>query len=121
MTKQFTPLQLFSIIDGRLSTDIGDVYDILNHVCDDDMMTHHLPVAKDYLLLKNPKWVQEYQQQLDRIKATLVSNTFETVIGYIKDKWTTPIDVPQLRDETNTSDYGNYMIENSLLLKKLNK
>lgn len=34
MTKQFTLLQLFPVVDGRLASTMDDVYDVLNHVCD---------------------------------------------------------------------------------------
>ena len=35
----------FSILDGRLSTEIGDVYEMLNYIFDQDFMTHQLPTA----------------------------------------------------------------------------
>ena len=119
MTKTFTLLQLFSIVDGRLSTTIDDVYEILNHVTDDNLMTHHLPVAMNYLKEKNPKWFREITQRINTIKAHLVSNTFETVIGAIKDKYNDEYEIPQLKDECDTSDFADFMIGNSLLLKKM--
>lgn len=115
MKKKFTLLQLFSLVDGRLSTKMDDVYDMLNHICDTDLFTHHLPVAMSYLKEKNPKWFQEVEQRLTVIKARLQSNTFETVIGYIKDNANDEYDIPQLKDEFNTSDFSKYMIDNSLL------
>jgi hypothetical protein len=45
MTKQFNLLQLFSLVDGRLSTSMNDVYTMLNHICDADLMTHNLSKA----------------------------------------------------------------------------
>lgn len=121
MTKKFTLLQLFSLVDGRLSTNMGDVYDMLNHICDESLMTHHLPVAMSYLKEKHPKWFGQVEQRIDAIKISLVSNTFETIIGTIKDKYNDEYDIPQLKDEFDTSDFGNYMIENSLLLKHSSK
>ena len=121
MTKQFTLLQLFSLVDGRLSTTMDDIYSMLNHICDTDLMTHHLPVAMDYIKEKNPKWLKEVDQRLTTIKARSVSNTFETIIGYIKDKANDVYDIPQLKDEFDTSDFGSFMINESLLLKKINK
>lgn len=121
MTKRFTLLQLFSIIDGRLSTNIEDVYEMLNHICDDNLMTHHLPTAMNYLKLKNPKWYQLVQARLNTIKAWCNSNTFETVIGAIKDKYNDVYDIPQLKDECDTSDFGQYMVDNSLLIKRANR
>lgn len=121
MTKQFTLLQLFSITDGRLSTDMQDVYDMLNHICDENLSTHHLPVAMQYMNEKNPKWIEEVTLRINTIKAYCLSNTFETVIGAIKDKFNDTYDIPQLKDEFDTSDFGEYMIKNSLLIKRFAK
>jgi hypothetical protein len=120
MKKQFTPWQLFSIVDGRLSTGMDDVYDILNHVCNDNLFTHHLPVARKFLLEKNPKWVVEYKVKLEAIKKEH-GNDFGTLHNRINTLWTAPIDVPQLKDEFDTfgqpysSGFEQYMVENSLL------
>jgi len=68
---------------------------------------------------KNPKWFEIVQIKLLFIKASIMSNTFETIIGTIKDKYNNEYyDIPQLKDEFNTSDFGNYMIKNSLILNK---
>lgn len=115
MTKKFTLLQLFALVDGRLSTTMEDVYDMLNHVCDTELMTHHLPVAMNYLKEKNPQWFKLVEQRLLFIQSILVSNTFETVIGAIKDNYNEEYDIPQLKDEFDTSDFGKYMGDNSLL------
>jgi len=117
MTKKFSLMQLFSIVDGRLARTIDDVYDILNHVTDmgEDLMTHHLPVAYSYLKEKNPKWYQELKEKI----GFLEKETFESAIHWVEahnDKY----DIPQLKDEFDTSDFGGYMVGNSLLLKKLN-
>lgn len=118
MTKKFNLLQLFSLVDRRLSTTMDDVYSMLNHICDTDLMTHHLPVAMNYIKEKNPKWFKEIDQKLTTIKAKCQSNTFETVIGYIKDNANDVYDIPQLKDEFDTSDFETFMLENSLLLNK---
>lgn len=117
MKKSFTLLQLFSIVDGRLSTEMGDVYEILNHLTDDSLMTHHLPVAMKYVEDKNPQWFQQAAIRINAIKA-VSGNTFETLIDLIKDKYNEDIEVPQLKDEFDTSDFIQYMLDNSLLLKK---
>ena len=120
MTKKFDLLQLFSLIDGRLSTEMENVYDMLNHICDDNLSTHHLPTALNYLKQKNPKWFQDLTARINFIKTYLNSNTFETVIGSIKDKYNEEYDIPQLKDEFDTSDFGDFMIENSLFFKLAN-
>lgn len=114
MTKKFTLLQLFSVVDGRL-TAMDDVYSLLDHVCDTNLMTHELPVAEDYLKSKMPKWFKQVDQKIFSIKALNVSNTFETIIGYIKDKDNSEYDIPQLKDEFDTSDFDYYMQINSLI------
>ena len=131
MTKKFTTLQLFSLIDGRLSTSIDNVYDMLNHICDTSLMTHHLPVAMNYIREKNPKWFQEQKQRLETIGRTfytpIIGNIFnikdipfKDFIDCIKTKYNEDVEIPQLKDEFDTSDFGNYMVDNSLLLKKVN-
>ena len=44
----------FSLLDGRLSTNIGDVYEMLNFIFDDNFFTHQLPRAMDKLKEVNP-------------------------------------------------------------------
>jgi hypothetical protein len=116
MTKKFTLLQLFSLVDGRLSTKIEDVYDMLNHICDTQLMTHHLPVAMNYLKEKNPKWFQEISLDIEELRMIVDGNDFEKLMVLIKTEPNNKkIDIPQLKDEFDTSDFGKYMGDNSLL------
>lgn len=110
-------LQLFSVLDGRLSTSMDDVYQILNHIVDDNLMTHHLPVAMDYIKKINPKWFQELTSELDGIKK-LCGNDFQTCIALIKESYNTEHEIPQLTEEEKAG-FETYMIDNSLLLKKI--
>lgn len=116
-TKKFTMLQLFSILDGRLSTNMDDVYEMLNHITGEDLMTHHLPVAMSYIKEVNPEWFKTLENKLLFIKAQVQSNTFETLIGAIKDKYNEEYQIPQLTAE-EMKNFGAYMVDNSLLLKK---
>ena len=121
MTKKFTLLQLFSIVDGRLSSTMDDVYDILNHVTDSDLMTHHLPVAMSYLKLKHPNWFSDIDKRLasiNRLKKSENELPFPALMSLIKDNYNDEYDIPQLKDEFDVSDFGVYMIDNSILLKK---
>ena len=120
MTKKFTLLQLFSLLDGRLSTKIEDVYDMLNHICDTDLMTHHLPVAMDYLKEKNPKWFQDGKSILLLNGIMPLQTDFKECLEILKSN-PQQMEIPQLKDEFDTSDFAKYMIDNSLLLKRLNK
>ena len=117
MTKKFTLLQLFSLIDGRLSTSIDDVYEMLNHIMDDELMTHELPTAMSYLKTKNPKWFQELTENISNIKTILGTDDFEANIEYIKEGGY-EFDIPQLKDEVDMSNLGSFIIDNSLLISK---
>lgn len=68
-TKKYTLLQLFSIVDGRLSTaGMESVYDILEHVCNmPGIMTHHLPVANRYVKLHPGPWYTVAQKSLKEL------------------------------------------------------
>lgn len=118
MTKQFSLKQLFSIVDGRLSTDIGDVYQMLNHIVDDNLMTHHLPVAMKYLKAKGPVWFTQITALIDGVKA-VAGDEFTDIMAIIDSQFPYRfIEVPQLKDEFDTSDYMPYMLDNSLLLNR---
>lgn len=123
MTKEFTFEQLFSLLDGRMSTKIDDIYDMLNHICDTSLMTHDLPVAFNYLKLKNPTWFIEGQKRLSAIASvefnSLNFNTveFEPLINVIKQKYNDKMEIPQLKDEFNISDFNKFMLDNNLLFK----
>jgi hypothetical protein len=122
MKKSFTFWQLFSVVDGRLSTGIEDVYEILNHVCDDELFTHHLPVAHNYLRIKSPQWFQEALVKLSHIREAIGTNDFLELRKHIEfDEGKAIIEVPQLKDEMDTSDYGKFMVDNSLLFKMFSK
>ena len=111
---KFTLKQLFSIVDGRLSTEMGDVYKMLNHITNDNLFTHHLPVAMDYVKKVNPDWYVELTEKINRIKKKH-GDDFKTLMKVIeKDK--TEYNIPQLTKE-QLSGFGEYMVENSLLIK----
>lgn len=127
----FTAKQLFSLTDGRLSTTMDDVYDMLNHIMGTSLMTHHLPVAKDFLVAKNPEWFQkavEAKEALEKqcpVKSEVSGNPercsaqFEWLMNFY-DKVDNPaIDVPQLiNTPEEEKEFGTYMVDHSLLLRK---
>jgi hypothetical protein len=73
----------FSILDGRLSTEIGDVYEMLNYIFDTSLMTHQLPKAMDILIKTNPKWFKESVQSLNDIKRNNNTDNFEQLMKLI--------------------------------------
>jgi hypothetical protein len=115
MKKSFTLLQLFSLTDGRLSTTMDDIYDMLNHICDTELFTHHLPVALDYLEIKNPVWFQDAKTKNSEMGIN-EKTPFDVVIAKFK-AFNPAIEVPQLKDEFDTSDFNDFMNRNSLLNK----
>lgn len=119
MTKKFDLIQLFSIVDGRLSNDIGDVYEMMNHICDDNLMTHHLPVAMKYIENKTPKWLKDFKH-IYNVMGCTEDIPFEECLSLLK-LHNDVFDIPQLKDEVDTSDFSDFMINNSLLLKNNKK
>lgn len=118
MIKTFTNQQLFCVTDGRLFDSIDDVYNILNHVCDCELMTHHLPVAFAYLKEKNPDWLELAQFDLWTVKGYSIEKAdFPTTKAAIQGHMI-KYSIPQLKDSFDTSDFGKYMVDNSLLIKK---
>lgn len=73
----------FSILDGRLSTEIGDVYEMLNYIFDQNFMTHQLPTAMRKLKELNPKWFSDAVSVIDEIKAIEETNDFLELIKVI--------------------------------------
>jgi hypothetical protein len=120
MNKKFTLLQLFSLVDGRLSTKMDDVYDMLNHICDEELFTHQLPTAMDYLKSKNPEWFQELKEYLSDVKEALGTDDFKTMMNFVEDN-NEEFDIPQLKDEVDISNLGSFITENSLLISKKEK
>lgn len=72
----------FSILDGRLSTEIGDVYEMLNYIFDANFMTHQLPTAMRKLKELNPKWFSDGVKTIDGLKANY-DDDFIKIIGVI--------------------------------------
>ena len=73
----------FSILDGRLSTEIGDVYEMLNYIFDTNFFTHQLPTAMRTLQKKNPEWFQNGVNIINDIKRTNNTNDFAQLMELI--------------------------------------
>jgi len=103
MKKSFSFLQLFSIIDGRLSGSMDDVYDILNHVFNSSLQTIELPTAYAKLKNINPDWFKDQKEVLRGICVENFGITnpedvdFQDLIDIIKSKYNTIVEVPQLK------------------------
>ncbi len=46
-TKQFSTAQVLTVITGSLLCEVGDLYEILNHMTGENLFTHQLPRAAD--------------------------------------------------------------------------
>lgn len=114
--KSFTKLQLLNITTGRLSTRMEDIYDILNHVTDSDLFTSQLPVALSYLKGKNPEWLaNELIELFEVYKAhPNYEEEFFSLMDYYQSTFSEPVMIPQLKDEFDTSDFEDYMSNNSI-------
>lgn len=114
---KFTFKQLFSIVDGRLSTKMDDVYEMLNHITQESLMTHDLPTALRYLREVNPIWYDNLTKQLDIYKAA-IGNDFNVLMEFIEAN-DFEVEIPCLTDQEMTG-YNKYMVDNCLL-KELGK
>lgn len=73
----------FSLLDGRLSTEIGDVYEMLNYIFDENFMTHQLPTAMRKLQEVNPKWFSDAVSIINDIKGTNQTDDFVELMNLI--------------------------------------
>lgn len=80
---EVTLKQFFSIADGRLSTNIGDVYKMLNFIFSENFHTHQLPAAMRKLKEVNPEWFINAVSVIDEIKVMENTNDFEVLINAI--------------------------------------
>ena len=113
---KITRLQLANITDGRFCTEMEDIYSILNYVTDSDLFTHHLPVAKSYLEEKNPDWFEKEKQFLRDLFN--VQNTKDIEFGEFFKKVSENNDEIEIFPIEDLSDFGDYMVKNSLLLNR---
>ena len=79
----------FSLLDGRLSTDIGDVYEMLNYVFSDNLMTHQLPTGMKKIKEINPKWFADGVNVLNKIKDAYQTDNFKELIEIINNDYST--------------------------------
>ena len=65
----FFPLkQLFSIVDGRLSTSISDIQSIFGVYCGRSVFTHEIPELIDEVESAKPDWYMQAKGLIDYIK-----------------------------------------------------
>ena len=60
--------QLFSIVDGRLSTSISDIQSIFGVYCGRSVFTHEIPALIDEIKSAKPDWYMQAKGLIDYIK-----------------------------------------------------
>jgi hypothetical protein len=73
----------FSLIDGRLSTEIDDVYEMLNYIYSDNLHTHQLKGAIERLKELRPEWFEKAIEKLNWIKNKHNTNDFQELMRLI--------------------------------------
>lgn len=79
MKNEFTLKQLFSIVDGRLSTNMSDIYDMLKVVAGCSVSTIGLPLVEAKLIRTNPKWFSDIEAKINDIK-DVVGDDFDNLM-----------------------------------------
>ena len=76
-------LQAFSIVDGRLATDMTDVKKVLDYIFDMDLPTVGLLASRCALINNKPEWFINFEERLDTIRDITGSDNFKTLMNYI--------------------------------------
>ena len=80
----FFPLKhLFSIVDGRLSTNISDIQSILGVYCGRSVFTHELPELIDEVESAKPDWYRQAKVLVDYIKWRNYTDDFVTLMDIL--------------------------------------
>ena len=80
----FFPLkQLFSIVDGRLSTGISDIQSIFFVYCGRSVFTHELPELIDEVESVKPDWYMQAKGLIDYIKWRNYTDDFVTLMDIL--------------------------------------
>ena len=95
---EFTLKQMFSIVDGRLSTGMDDVYKILSIAAGETLMTTALPIVMTVIARKQPKWYIDALNDLDAIKVK-IGNDFDAIMKHL-DTVNNTYEVSALNDKT---------------------
>lgn len=77
----------FSIIDGRLSTPIEDVYKMLNYIYSTSIFTNQIPEAIRIIHEVKPDWYINGVNIINSIKVENNTDDFSTLIKIIDEKY----------------------------------
>lgn len=87
-TKTFTLMEMYSIVDGRLSNaGMDSVYEILGHTSSNPHpFTHELPTLLDEVAGNKPDWWLKVQTDLALVKEK-VGDKFEDQMKFIEEQY----------------------------------
>jgi|SRR6185503_19373348 len=77
----------FNLLDGRLSTKMEDVYEMLNFIFSANFMTHELGEAFDKLIDLNPVWFSEGAYIIQQIVEEYKTNDFAQLMKIIDENY----------------------------------
>ena len=77
----------FTILDGRLSTKMDDVYEMLNFIFSENLYTHQIPTAMRKLKESNPDWFSDGVEVIESIKQNYNTNDFQELMEIIDKKY----------------------------------
>ena len=80
---EVTLKEAFSILDGRLSTEMGKVHEMINYVSDANLFTHQLPEAMIRLKEKSPLWFKQGVDVIQDIKEKYGTDDFTELMKII--------------------------------------
>jgi len=83
---EYSLKQLFSIIDGRLSTKIEDVYQILTFYTGNPIYTHELIDVIESIKNNKPDWFINAENKIDEIKLE-IGNDFNLLMKEIDENY----------------------------------
>ena len=73
----------FSILDGRLSTNMSDVYEMLNYIVSDNLQTIQLPFVIEKIKKINPAWFKNGIKIIELIKRRNKTDDFKILMEII--------------------------------------
>ena len=80
--------QLFSIVDGRLSTSISDIQSIFVAYCGRSVFTHELPELIDEVKSAKPDWYMQAKGLVDYIKWSNYTDNFGKLMDILDKDFT---------------------------------
>jgi hypothetical protein len=89
--------QVLSITTGRLLCDMGEVYEILNHITGDNLFTHALPRANRFaapLVLELFPQLRKAEEESNQSRLDALLATTEKPMDAVKE-WLASLDLPE--------------------------